>query len=159
MTCGYTYLHVLARHVSGAFVVPVPVLIQAVHLHALKIGVVIFLLCFLRRGTLRLGLISAYVLTRVHHARGRPPRPEREPRWAAQARTDHARRRVTTKAPLHFRGIWTECRFGGESGDCNHMLLVHPYKWEFFITSPFTLCSFVSQCNSIFLSVGDGVQR
>ena len=30
VTRGNTYLHALARHVAGAFVVPVPVLIQAV---------------------------------------------------------------------------------------------------------------------------------
>ena len=55
----FALLLVLARHVAGAFVVPVPVLIQAVHLHPLKIGEVIFIRCFLRRGTLLPGLVTA----------------------------------------------------------------------------------------------------
>ena len=93
----HTHLHVLARYVSGAFVVPVPALIQAVHLHALKVGVIFVTLRFLRRDTLRHSLLRVCFLTRVHHARVRLPRPERQRRCGCAARTVQPSARAETK--------------------------------------------------------------
>ena len=97
----HTHLHVLARYVSGAFVVPVSALIQAVHLHALKVGVIFVTLRFLRRDTLRHGLFRVSSLTRVHHARVHLPQPERERRCGCAACTvqpkRHERKRKSTQ--------------------------------------------------------------